>query len=816
MTSRLLLMNDERACCRKGMPMHRRLFAIAFMIVFLSSLGSAIQAGSVRAIENRWLRVEVDSDRGRLSIFDRATGQARVKSASLARPVDSVGTVRKVKDVIWGPGSELVVGHPGGWSTRLRLFASCPFVHLHTTVHNGTHEPYVTASLDVLNMQVDLGCPTDQVKSFGTGFLHEIDDAPGSFSYTAIVEPDTRRGLVAACLTHERGSGVFFAETDRGQVRVKTRIDFGRYQVEPGESRKSETLLVGYFEDARLGLEAYADAVAKQYDIRLPPQPAVYCTWYHAGASDERRLLANAEFAQRSLSPYGLSVMQIDDRWQRRLPSDFPFAGDEKKLKGVGPIKVFVEGADNYPSGMPAMARRLAQHGLTAGIWFMPFAGTVNSPYFADRQDLFAHWDDGSPIVTRWSGTLLDLSNPKTQKFVRERVRRIAGWGYRYFKLDGMRTGAVTHNVYVNTGYAREGHWLNSPNFVGRKDEPGTSSINEPSNALSDPGMTHIEAYRKGLQIVREEAPGVFILGCNVSQNMRSMGGSFGLIDAMRIGPDNGGAGRGSWGAVCKGARHGSNLYFLNGRVWHNDPDPVYVRPGNPIESARLMVSWVGITGSMLTSSYQFAELPPDRLDLLKRCMPRHSGSARPADLFDSDPPRIWLMTESRRGVRRDVIGLFNWMEKEPAVISYDMGRLGLNSTTTFAAFDFWKKKFVEPIHGTLTQTLPGGSCRVLAVRPVTDHPQLLSTSRHVAQCTVDVVDEHWDKETRTLRGRSKVVASDPYELRIALPAGAPWPIASATFGDQELTIVESTERGVRLECTPKHDGETAWSICFK
>ena len=81
----------------------------------------------------------------------------------------------------------------------------------------------------------------------------------------------------------------------------------------------------------------------------------------------------------------------------------------------------------------------------------MPFAGTYNNPYFADRQEMFARWNDGTPIVSRWSGTLLDMSHPKTQAFVRERVKRIADWGYRYFKLDGMHTGAVTHNVYVNT-----------------------------------------------------------------------------------------------------------------------------------------------------------------------------------------------------------------------------------------------------------------------------------------------------------------------------------------------------------------------------
>ena len=41
--------------------------------------------------------------------------------------------------------------------------------------------------------------------------------------------------------------------------------------------------------------------------------------------------------------------------------------------------------------------------------------------------------------------------------------------------------------------------------------------------------------------LVRDAAgPNVFFLGCNTPQNMRVYGGSFGLLDAMRIGPDNG------------------------------------------------------------------------------------------------------------------------------------------------------------------------------------------------------------------------------------------------------------------------------------
>jgi hypothetical protein len=596
--------------------------------------------------------------------------------------------------------------------------------------------------------------------------------------------------MVAGWLTHERGVGVFFPKELEGRTWLATQLEFGQFQLEPGTTRPTDTMIVGHFRDARLGLEAYADSVARQYAIRLKPQPSVYCTWYHGGASNEEKLAANTQFAAKHLKPFGLNVMQIDDRWQAILPKGFVHEG---KIQKTGPIKVFVDANENYPRGMAHTADMIASHGMIPGIWFMPFAGNYQNPYF--DHDIFAKNPDGSPFHDgRWSGTCLDLSRPKAQAFLTDRVKRIYDWGYRYFKLDGMHTGAPSHNIYVHKEYREDTF---------------------PDSRLQDPNTTHIEAYRKGLEIVRNNAPDTFVLGCNVSQNLISMGPAFGLIDAMRIGPDNGGAGRGNWNAVRVGAWHGSTLYFLNGRVWHNDPDPVYVRESNPLPKARLMCSWVAVSGSMLTTSYQFADLPPDRLDLLKRTLPGHGLLGRPADLFEGDQPRIWLLTDTRRNVRRDVIGLFNWVETEPAEIVYDMDKLGLESDATYVAFDFWEQKFIEPIRGTLRQTLPGGTCRVLAVRPAADHPQLLSTSRHIAQCTVDVLEETWDPASKTLAGISRVVAGDPYELRIAFPSDSTWKVDGASAGAEEMTVVKASPQGIRLQFTPATSDDVEWEIRF-
>lgn len=769
--------------------------------------------GAEVQIENEFLQLQVETENSTFQLYAKVRHSSVVKNGSFASPIESAVTV-PTADPVWGRGREIRLIHRNGWTSTLQLFPGRPFAYIHTTVHNSSQENYVSASEEVLSYQVNLGKTPERLKSFGSGFLHDVDKAPGSFSFTAVVDPATRNGVVAASLTHERGSAVFFTDVKMQKAQVKARIDFGRFQVNPGKSRPTETLLLGYFDDACLGLEAYADTVAKQYAIKLKPQVAVYCTWYHARASNEKKLLENTAFTQKQLKPFGLSVMQIDDQWQAKFPLVNDYSKEEKAFKGIGPIKLFSTANHNFPQGMAYTARRIKGMGLVPGIWFMPFAGTWNNPAFGDKQELFAHWPDGSVVTTRWSGSLLDLSNPATQVFVKERVQRIVDWGYDYFKLDGMHTGAVTHNVYVNTGYATSGRWLNTQNYVGKPDvQPGSVDSSTPSSVLYDPDTTHIEAYRKGLQIIRETAPKAFILGCNVSQNMRSMGAAFGLIDAMRIGPDNGGAGTGRWGAVKVGAHHGSNLYFLNRRVWHNDPDPIYVRPSNPLNAARLMASWVGVTGSMLTTSYQFSELPKERLNLLKRCMPGHQAEVRPVDLFESETARIWLVTDKRRDRSRYVIGLFNWQEKEPATITYDMDKLGLDGNTTYEAFDYWADLFVEPIKGTLKQTLDPGTCRILALRPMTDYPQVVSTSRHVTQGVIDLTSEHWSESQRTLSGTSQLVGGDPYEMRITLPQGKAWKVNHLSAPGARIRLGHVTKRSMRVHIESQESRTVKWIL---
>jgi len=743
--------------------------AICLVMVFIAN----IQAQS---IENELLKVEIkDQD---ISITSKSAEKVSVPKLNFACKIASVKA----------ESEKLVLSHDNRWTTTLQLQKDCPFLRVHTTIANKTDKAAVYNHFDLLTLQADCGTTLNKALALGTGGLTSLSDAKGSYTFSVIADPETRNSVVCAYLTHERGIGIFFPKVVDGKAEINARIDFGSLKVDPGKTRGTETLLIGCFADGRLGLEAYADAVVKKYKIKLRPRPNVYCTWYHAGCSNEKALAANTKFAAKHLKPFGLNVMQIDDKWQAPVPKDF----EPKHFKKTGPVKCFVDSSWNYSKGMAHTAKNITSQGMVAGIWFMPFAGNLNNPYF--DKAIYAQNPDGTPFHDkRWSGTCLDSTSPKGEAFIRQRIKRIYDWGYRYFKIDGMHTGLATYNIYVNTYYKD-------------KDYEAFGKVK-----LHNPDMTQVQAYRKCLKILQEEAPEALVLGCNVSQNMRSMGPAFDMIDAMRIGPDNGGAGRGRWKDVTRGPWHGSNLYFLNGRVWYNDPDPVYVRKSNPIEKARWMCSWLAVSGGMHTSSEQYDKLEPERLDLLKRCLPGHDCIARPVDYLETSRPQIWLAQNDRMYV----IGLFNWSERNEAAIEYDMGRLGLDKAKKYVGFDYWANKFVEPFSGTFKQTLPGGTCRIIAVKPLADHPVLVSTSHHITQGLIDVVDEKWDAGSKTLSGKSKVVAGDLYEMRIAVPAGGKFKPSSAKCGGKDMKIGEASDGGVKISITPEKCETVEWSVEF-
>lgn len=91
--------------------------------------------------------------------------------------------------------------------------------------------------------------------------------------------------------------------------------------------------------------------------------------------------------------------------------------------------------------------------------------------------------------------------------------------------------------------------------------------------------------------------------------------------------------------------------------------------------------------------------------------------------------------------------------------------------------------------------------------------PQMLSTSRHISQGAVELVNVVWDEKRQTLSGVSKVVAGDPYEIALYLPDGY------RVFSEGNDTLSADMRNAGKhiwtLRLNPAATGETAWSVAF-
>jgi len=776
------------------------LVAVVFILGLSMSYAKEIRNSTYRVIYSE----------GKLSILNVNDGKDFLLEFVMGNtgPNDKVKTGNIIHPV-WGKGKEMVITEKSsGNLNKLFLFETLPFIMMQRINVNNSDKELIISKDVMLEAQVSIDGSAESLKTMSTAGLKPITCPAGGYVYMAIGDPVNYSGLVCGWLTNQRGSGIVFSDYQAQKAVLRAAMDYGDLHVPVGKSVESEILVIGLWEDVRIGLQIYGDAIARHLNITLPPKPAVYCTWYHARASDEKKIVANTDFVAEYLKSHGLNVMQIDDYWQ---------AGESKN----GPNKDFTKADPEgpYPGGMKATANYIRNKGLIPGIWYIPFAGTWYDLYWADKQDMFLKGGNSEfnfytkskeesgtkmdfpkgeePYVVSWGGTCLDLTNPKTQQYVQETAARMSHeWGYKYFKMDAVWTGTATRIQYVNSEYKDDD--------LGMQTRFNTT-------------ITPIEAYAKGLDIIRDAAgEDVFLLGCSQTQNMRSFGAAMGRVDAMRVGPDNGANPEG----LVKGPMFSNRLFFLNNRVWYNDPDPVYVRVSFPEEMAKSSVSWTSLTGSLHSSSYQYGELPPERLDILKRSLPSHNlKTVQPIDFLEADPARVWLLTDDREGTRRDVLGLFNWDVKKPTTVSQKLINIKLPEADHYVGFDFWGNKFIPKISDSISVHLPPGGCKIISIRPAASHPQLISTSRHLRQGVIDLKEENWNGKNRILSGKSSVIGGEVYELRIVIPEG------SDNYTIENVKIIDSSQQAevsyakekslVRVKVSSPENQNVKWAIQF-
>jgi hypothetical protein len=71
----------------------------------------------------------------------------------------------------------------------------------------------------------------------------------------------------------------------------------------------------------------------------------------------------------------------------------------------------------------------------------------------------------------------------------------------------------------------------------------------------------------------------------------------------------------------------------------------------------------------------------------------------------------------------------------------------------------------------------------VLRITPLSDHPQVISTSRHITQGGVDIISMAWDEGDNALYGVSRCVAGEAYQVAVFIPQGYGYAGHACNFG---------------------------------
>ncbi|HWD41819.1 MAG TPA: alpha-galactosidase [Fimbriimonas sp.] len=494
---------------------------------------------------------------------------------------------------------------------------------------------------------------------------------------------------------------------------------------------------------------------------------AGWCSWWaYETDIDEKTVLAAADVFARNLKDFGLDTIQLDDGYEA----------------GAGAPPGFWKTNSKFPSGLDYLAKRITAMGLRAGIW----VGSQVSDETVTKQhpEWFACDPDGKAHRGPWIDFGMDGSNKTAlQNLILPVFEQFKKDGFKYVKIDSLR-----HLLYDSYYPCR-----------AQFEAKGTT----PELAWRD----YLSAARRVL------GDDTYLLAC-----WGVLPEAVGIADACRLGTDGFGPSTmlqyNSWNNV----------------VWRNDPDHVDIHGAGEDIIRPTLVSMAGAQ-LLLSDKAEFYE-DQSRLEGAKRAVP--IPFTLPGQLYDFDPTKTdnlinglrnknggtnpgpidadqrgpecpwWQLDVSRPFESWTILTRLSWQALPEQHVSFS--DLGL-APGRYAVYEFWSKKYLGEFDDSFEAAAqPAKGTSVYCIRKVLDHPQVISTSRHITQGGPDLIQVKWDAKTRTLSGTSKVVRNDPYELRVRTAGlrvkGASWDVTE----DNGLSV---------MRFNPKRTGDVNWAIRF-
>jgi len=515
-----------------------------------------------------------------------------------------------------------------------------------------------------------------------------------------------------------------------------------------------------------------------------------YCTWwsYRGGFTQETLDAMLAVFVEKHLPDFGYDYMQFDNCYQignGSCPQNW-LTWNEKK----------------YPGGWKYAIEAIRKAGMKPGIWVHRIH-RPSDPHVKkigeEHPDWFVRKPDGSLFTHRGFYVLNTTNEEAVDNMVRKLYSALKEQGWDYVKIDG--TGDLLR-AYQNK---------ECEDFF--KKHPTTPE----------------ESLRKWDIVAREElGPEIYILACHTVGNARHV---IGLVDGGRLSNDG------------FQPRTLAQYNELEGVVWRGDPDhcdvmgmwlmdedammPVFGR-NEPVPARTVIRPAIcTMAGAVLMLSDKVEVYQDDgNIEGMKRSAP--VLFTVPGQLYSCGRQTApwWLQEIDRPFDHWSVLARIQWGEqtqqekkrlwelKGAPEQEVKFADLGLPADREYLVFEFWNQKFLGKFKGSFTAPAmdENTGMDVFAIREAREHPWVISTTRHLSQGGVSLLDEKWDPSANVLSGKSKVVIDDPYVLTVHLPEGFRLKTAEA---DGKKVQTDDLGRAVTVRITPSETKTVNWKLAF-
>ncbi len=477
---------------------------------------------------------------------------------------------------------------------------------------------------------------------------------PGHFAsdmFTAITDPGGKTGILLGFLSQKKQFG--HAEINlKGQPTVNLKAYGDGIDLPAGACLETDWAAFQPLDFSQPEpMQPYLDAAARLNQVhQWPLTPIGWCSWYHFFTRLEPiHLIENTRMLASLRNELPVNLIQIDDGFEKAIGN-------------------WLEFKPEFKDGLKPIVQDITRNGFTPGIWLAPFIVHPSSRLKNEKPWMLLKGLNGGFASAGWNWNRftngLDMTHPASQDYVRSVIdTAVHQWGFPYLKLDFLYAGCL----------------------------PGR---------YHDPRMTRAMVFDQAMSLVREAAgDSTFLLGCGAP-----IGGILGHVVGMRIGTDV----ALDWKPKYKGIelifpgepnipsvenamRNTLSRAMFHDHWWLNDPDCLLLRTSTNLteDEVRTQAAITALTGGMLLLSDDLAQVPAERLRIVRVLLPVIGKTPRVIDWHRADIPTMLRVDLENTSGSWNLISFTNWSDHQ-AAFHLSLDQFDLDSRVDWIVREFW------------------------------------------------------------------------------------------------------------------------------